>query len=124
MGSRRDVLGRLDEMGEEMDKVVDDLRNQKLDRKVLERQQRILSRLLDAQKSVREREYSRKRMAEREDSGTAASPPPLKEEMLERENELRKELLNSMKEGYSPEYKEFIKVLLRDTCPRQPQINQ
>ena len=123
MGNRRDVLGRMDEMGEEMDKVIDDLRKNKLDRKVIERQQRILSRLLDAQKSVREREYSKKRLAEREDTGTSTSPAPLKDEILKRENQLRKEMLNSMKEGYSPEYKEVIKSY-DEILSRQPQMNQ
>jgi hypothetical protein len=90
---------------------------------VIERQQRILSRLLDAQKSVREREYSKKRQAEREKNTLTKSPPTLKQEMIERENQLRKELLEALKEGYSSEYKEFIKlyyeILSRESQPNQ-----
>jgi hypothetical protein len=121
-GNRQDVLGRLGELGEDMEKVIDDLKKQKLDRKVIERQEQILSRMLDAQKSVREKEYSKKRQAERENTSIAKSPPELKQEMLEQENKLRKEMLNSLKEGYSPEYKEYIKSYY-ELLSRQQQAN-
>ncbi|MCB0303533.1 MAG: hypothetical protein KDI38_07135, partial [Calditrichaeota bacterium] len=99
---------------------IDDLQKQNLNRSVIERQQRILSRMLDAQKSVREREYSRKRQSEREDNVLAKSPPEIKQELLERENKLRKEMLDALKEGYSPEYREFIKSYY-EILSRQPQ---
>lgn len=118
-GNRRDVLGRLDELGDEMKKVVDDLKRQQLDRKVIERQQNILSRLLDAQKSVREKEYSKKRQAEREKSVLTQSPPELNQQMLHREDQLRKEMLEALKEGYSTEYKEFIRSYY-ELLSRQP----
>ncbi|MCB9088673.1 MAG: hypothetical protein H6628_10220 [Calditrichae bacterium] len=119
-GNQKDMLGRLGELGEEMEKVIDDLQKQNLNRSVIERQQRILSRMLDAQKSVREREYSRKRQSEREDNVLAKSPPEIKQELLERENKLRKEMLDALKEGYSPEYREFIKSYY-EILSRQPQ---
>lgn len=122
-GERGDVLGRLGELGEEMEKVIDDLRKQQLNPKVIERQQRILSRLLDAQKSVREKEHSKKRLAEREDNVIAKSPPQLRQEMIDRENRFRKEMLNAMKEGYSAEYKEYIKNYY-ELLSRQPQKAQ
>jgi hypothetical protein len=121
-GTRQDVLGRLGELGEEMEEVIDNLKKQKLDRKVIERQEQILSRMLDAQKSVREKEYSKKRQAERENTSIAKSPPELKQEMLERENKLRKEMLNALKEGYSSEYKEYIKSYY-ELLSRQQQVN-
>lgn len=108
-GGQKDVLGRLGELGEEMEKVIQDLQKQRLDRNVIERQQRILSRMLDAQKSVREREYSKKRQAEKDRNFVAKSPPELKQELLEREDQLRQEMLKALKEGYSSEYKEYIK---------------
>lgn len=121
-GNQQDVLGRLGEMGAEMEKVIDDLKKQKLDRKVIERQEKILSRMLDAQKSVREKEYSKKRQAERENAVISKSPPVLKQDLLERENKLRKEMLNSLNEGYSSEYKEFIKSYY-ELLSRQPKVN-
>ncbi len=110
MGNRRDVLGRLGDMGQEMKEIVKKLKEQQLDRKVIERQEKILSRLLDAQKSVREKEYSKKREAEWEKQKIVQSPPALREDMLRKEDRLRKELMQSMQEGYSNEYRELIKL--------------
>ena len=51
-------------MGNAMDEVIRDMLADNINRKTIERQQQILSRMLDAQKSVREREFSKKRRAE------------------------------------------------------------
>ena len=80
-----------------------------MDRRVIERQERILSRLLDAQKSIREKEYSRKREAEREMVRIVKSPPELRWELLQQEDRLRRELMKALEEGYSQEYREYIK---------------
>jgi len=109
MGERRDVLGRLNELGGEMDAVINELKAQNIDRKVIERQERILSRLLDAQKSIREKEYSRKRKAEYEKQQLVKSPPELQKDLIQKEDWLRKELLEALEEGYSQEYKELIR---------------
>ncbi len=109
MGNRRDVLGRLGELGKEMEEVVKELRAQRLDRKVIERQERILSRLLDAQRSIREKEYSKKRQAEREKQVFVKSPPDLQESLLKKQDRLRKDLLDALQEGYRSEYREYIK---------------
>ncbi len=108
-GSRRDVLGRMEELGAEMEEVVKELKERNLDRRVIERQERILSRLLDAQKSVREKEYSRKREAEREEIQLAKSPPELRKELLQQRDRLQKELRDALEEGYTQEYRELIK---------------
>jgi hypothetical protein len=110
IGNRKDVLGRLDELSQEMEKVIQDLQKQQVNPKVIERQQRILSRMLEAQKSVREKERSQKREAEREKGVVLKSPPQLKKEILQKENQLRKDLQEALNEGYSSEYKAFIKM--------------
>ena len=108
MGERRDVLGRLNELGGDMDAVIEELKAQNIDRSVIERQEKILSRLLDAQKSIREKEYSRKRKAEYEKQ-QVKSPPELQKDLIQKEDWLRKELLEALEEGYSQEYKELIR---------------
>jgi hypothetical protein len=123
MGSRRDVLGRLDELGDEMNEIVKDFEAQRFDRKIIERQKQILSRMLDAQKSIREREYSRKREAERETIHYAKSPPELKEELLRKEDLLKKYLIEALEEGYALEYKELIKKYF-ESLSQQSNFNQ
>ncbi len=113
MGNRGDVLGRLGQLSEEMDKVVQDLLKKGVSRKTIERQQRILSRMLDAQKSAREREYSKKRRAERAKKYQAVDPrrlTPAENAYLKR---LQEALQKSYNEGYAPEYQQMIEEYIR-----------
>jgi len=112
-GERSDILGRLDEIGEEMKKVVDDLQSLKIDRRTIERQQNILSRMLDTQKSVREREYSRQRKAEAGKDYARRRPENTQSEVDEKTAQLRKELRNALEEGYSPDYEKLIEEYFR-----------
>ena len=70
---------------------------------------RILSRLLDAQKSIQKREYSRKRKADRGKNYIVRSPGDLPLNFGERDYELRKDLIKALKEGYTKDYQELIK---------------
>ncbi len=123
MGNRGDVLGRLGQLSEEMDKVVQDLLKKGVSRKTIERQQRILSRMLDAQKSAREREYSKKRRAERAKNYQAVDPrrlTPAEDAYLK---QLQEALQRSYNEGYAPEYQRMIEAyihkLIREKQQRQ-----
>jgi len=60
----KNVLGRLDKAIEDMEEVMRDLDSGMLDRSVVEKEQRIVSRLLDAQRSVHTRDYEKKRTSE------------------------------------------------------------
>ena len=112
-GNRSDILGRLDNMAEEMDKVVKDLEQLKIDRKTIERQQQILSRMLDAQKSVREKEYSRERKAEVGKEYARKSPSDNLETTDKRAERLRLNLMQALKEGYHPDYEKLIEDYFR-----------
>ena len=63
-GGRRDKAGRLDNLAEEMKQVIEDLKKQKVSRQTIERQEKILTRMLDAQQSLKERDFSKERKAE------------------------------------------------------------
>src|SRR3989304_2053662 len=54
---RERILGDLGKISEEMKEVVKDLEQRNVNPKTIERQERILSRLLDAQRSMRERDF-------------------------------------------------------------------
>ncbi len=108
-GYRRDVAGRLDGIAREMEEVVRELQRKQLDRRVIERQQQILSRLLEAQKSIRERDQSKKRQAEWEKAPIVRSPGAINWQTLQQPDQLRREMLRSLEEGYSLEYQRFIK---------------
>jgi hypothetical protein len=113
MGNRSDILGRLDNMTEEMDKVVKDLEQLKIDRKTIERQQQILSRMLDTQKSVREKEYSRQRKSEVGKEYARKSPSSDMDTIDKRAEKLRLNLMQALKEGYHPDYEKLIEDYFR-----------
>ncbi|MAZ61569.1 MAG: hypothetical protein CMG50_05285 [Candidatus Marinimicrobia bacterium] len=55
--------GGLSNAGNEMDEVILDLKNNNISRKTIERQQRILSKMLDSQKSLTQKDFSKKRIS-------------------------------------------------------------
>jgi hypothetical protein len=57
----RRVLGDLGELAQEMEEVVEDLDSGRLTAETRRRQEKILSRLLDAQRSIRERDFAKRR---------------------------------------------------------------
>jgi hypothetical protein len=58
------VLGRMDKIVDEMEEVIKDFDGGTLDEQTLRRQERILSRLLDADRSIHSRDYEKKRQSE------------------------------------------------------------
>jgi len=113
MKDKSDLLGDLGHMAKEMEEVVKDLQAMKLDRKTIERQQTILSRMLDAQKSVREKEYSKKRLAEVGQDYKQKSPgQPRNYEDLKLK-QLNLDLLRALQEGYGPDYEKIIETYFK-----------
>jgi len=55
--------GGLSNAGDEMDEVILDLKNNNVNRKTIERQQRILSKMLDSQKALTQKDFSKKRIS-------------------------------------------------------------
>jgi len=119
MGNRGDVLGRLNELSEDMEEVVQDLLQQDVSRKTIERQQQILSRMLDAQKSVREREFSKKRKAESAKEYQARDPRTLGESEIADQKALQDALRRALSEGYHGDYQELIKAYFEALSEQQ-----
>ncbi|MBC7186217.1 MAG: DUF4175 family protein [Calditrichaeota bacterium] len=110
MGGRSEILGRLDQVAKDMEEVAKDLASQRLDQRTLDRQKRILSRLLDSQRSVRERDFSRKRQAQAGKNVVRPSPGPLPQDLGAAQSSLAEDLLRAQKEGYTPDYLELIRL--------------
>lgn len=109
-GDRSDVLGDLGQVGKEMEEVVKSLEQQNVNRQVIDKQNRILSRLLDAQRSMHKRDFSKQRQAETaKQQYTVSSPEELPQQQMTESERLRNELLRAMQEGYSKDYRELIR---------------
>jgi hypothetical protein len=97
------------ELGDEMKKVVDDFERMRIDQTTIDRQKKILSRLLDAEKSMRERDYSRQRRAEAGEDIVRRSPGQLSPEASRKERSTKDDLTRFMQEAYPKEYEQMIR---------------
>jgi len=112
-GGQSGLQGRTEEIAKDMEKVAEDLKNRKVDRQTIERQQKILTRLLDAQRSVRERDMTERRKSETAKPYEPKSPKPLPGDLGDQQKKVREALLKALKEGYPPEYEELIRAYFK-----------
>jgi hypothetical protein len=108
-GERQRILGDLDKIAEEMKEVVRNLEQNEVNPETIRKQERILSRLLDASKSVRERDFEKRRRAETGTQITRRGPRDFDLNSLEGKSPLREELLKALEQGYSKDYQELIR---------------
>jgi hypothetical protein len=109
-GNRGEILGRFDDLAEEAKKVVEDLQNREVGPETMRRQERILTRMLNAQRSMRRRDYSERRKSRPGESYEKEPPPQLSQQ--ERE-ELMRDLLYQRRGYYPPEYEDLIRAYFR-----------
>jgi hypothetical protein len=110
MGNRPEILGRFDQVIKDMGKVEEDLSGKQLSQETINRQNRILSRLLDYQMSLRQRDYTRRRQAKPGQNIYQAGSSALPQDLGEQQDQLRQDLLEALKEDYPKEYKDLIRA--------------
>lgn len=108
-----DLLGRLDDAKRDMDEVAKKLQEGRVDADLTERQNRILSRLLDAQRSVNRREFDDQRESRSGDDVSRPSPPPLARDLLQPKDRAERDLLRARAERYPSEYRDLVESYLR-----------
>lgn len=108
-GEYSKLLGDLDRVAEEMKEVQTDLEQGNVNPNTTKKQEHILSRLLDSQRSMRERDYEKRRKAETGTNIGRASPADIDLSTQEGKNKLREELLKVLEGKYSKDYEELIK---------------
>ncbi len=106
-GSNGDKIGsELQRMIEQMEDTINDLRGGSVDPLLIERQQNILSRMLESEKALQERDEEEKREGKTSEDNLKASPPELSLEELEKQIRTRLNDPNFTK--YSPDYQRLI----------------
>jgi hypothetical protein len=105
LGQGGGTLGRLGDVGEEMKKVEQDLRSGRLTQETVDRQQKILSRLLDAPRSVEKRDYSRRRISRPGVDVVRSSPGALSDDLLRSRASLSALLSRGGRDPISPRYR-------------------
>ena len=107
-GNRSEITGRLNRMIQDMEEVIQDLKKQEALPETVQRQERILSRLLDVQHSLRRQDYSKKRQAKTGQDVIRRSPETLSLDRAGLKDRIRRDILRMAQEGYTKEYLELI----------------
>ncbi len=102
------VLGDLDQVKKEMEEIVKQLEENKYDDKLAEKQNRILSRMLDAQLSQREKDFEPKRESRPGENMTRTTPPEIVIQGPNPVNALKEDFLKLQKEGFTDDYEALI----------------
>ncbi len=100
----------LNKIIEDLESISRNLQRGRIDQALIDQQERILSRLLDAQKSIHKREFSKKRKAELSEIEDWELPEEVK---LKFDKMRQKALLNEDYKDYPKEYQELIKEYLK-----------
>jgi hypothetical protein len=120
-GFGQSLLGRLDQVTEKMDEVAKKLAEGRLDDETLREQDWALTRLLDSQRSMRERDFGRQRESRTgEDLADLLSPDELPEGLEDGKRDLREDLLKALDRRYPPKYEELIRRYFRSLSDEQP----
>ncbi|MCX7908001.1 MAG: DUF4175 family protein [Ignavibacteria bacterium] len=101
------ILGSLNKIVQEMQEVISDLQSGKITPETLKRQERILSRLLDATKSVYERDYEERRESTPGKELAKESPNQLDPRIINKKS--FEQYLNELKLKYTKDYEEIIR---------------
>jgi hypothetical protein len=106
-GESKTLTSNLEKILEEMKEVVSNMNTSKIDDKLVQSQEKILSKLLDAQRSINERDFEKNRESKSGSQITGKSPSELK--LNSEKSKIKEELMKLMNEGYSKDYEALIK---------------
>jgi hypothetical protein len=104
---QRDLLGHLDKMQDEMHEVVKDMQSEQVDDETLRVQERIVSRMLDAQRSLHKRDYNEQRESRPGADIYSKGGAPLKEN--DRMKKLRRDIERALRSGTPEEYEDLVR---------------
>lgn len=102
------LLGDLNDIQRQMQETVSDLESYELSRETLERQSRIISRMLDAQLSQREKDFEQRRESNPGKNFVRTSPPEIVIQGPNSINAFKEDYLRLRREGYNQDYEDLI----------------
>ncbi len=108
-GKSKTLPGNLEEIMKQMGEVITDLNTQKLDDPLVQKQEKILSRMLDAQRSINERDFEKQRESNSGRNILGESPAELNISSQKGLNKIREELNKAVNEGYFKDYENLIR---------------
>jgi len=106
--ARKQIMGDLKKIEEQMEKTADQLEQGRHSRDLVEQQKQILTRLLNAQKSLRTQGKEKQRRGQEAEDEYEQRPPGALPD-TEKADQLRRDFIRALEMGYSPDYEELIK---------------
>jgi hypothetical protein len=108
-GDSKKIPSNLDNINQQMKEVVSDIQSEKLNPELLQKQERILSKLLDAQRSINERDYEKERESNSGKNMALTSPADLNFDQGKGKDKIKDELNRAVQEGYKKDYEDLIR---------------
>ena len=108
-----DTPGSLSKAEQDMEEVINDFKRNQVTRKTMERQEQILSRMLDSQKSMTQRDFSEKRKSKTGNEFSYDGPTGLPADKGQRDLFLINAMEAALQEGHSREYQQMMKHYFR-----------
>ena len=102
------LLGDLNEIKKDMEQQVKDLSEYRINEETIKRQNKILSRMLDARLSQREKDFEQKRESNPGNDVTRISPPEIIIKGTSSFNSIREDFLRKENPSYTKQYEEMI----------------
>ncbi|MFB6248697.1 MAG: hypothetical protein ABEL97_09025, partial [Salinibacter sp.] len=107
--ARKQLMGDLEKIAKQMEKSARELRSgERPSRDLLDRQRQIMTRLLNAQQSLRTQGKQKQRRG-RQSDGDYEQRPPGERPVSEEADQLRRDLIRALEMGYSSDYEELIR---------------
>ncbi len=127
-GGSRQIMGRLDDIGNEMKKVEEALLNGETGEDLTQRQLKIFSRMLEASRSLYKKDFSEQRQAKSALTTLMYMPPELSSDILnddlKLEDRLKKYLGDDYPKQYEEQIKAYFKALLKIEASQKLEIGQ
>ena len=109
----KNLMGDMPQLEKDMEEAQKELAQHNVDRELVQRQEQILGRLLDATRSIRQREMSPERESKTGTLAMRPSPPPLPENMLRRNRSLAEDVLRGSSDRYPSQYRRLVEEYFR-----------
>ncbi len=114
IGEGGGLLGKLDDVSKKLDDVAGRMERGEIGDDLLKDQDWALTRLLDSQRSIRERDFGKERRSETaQELGESLPPSELPSDIEDVERDLREDLLKALDRRYPPKYEDLIKRYFR-----------
>ncbi len=104
----RKTNGDLNKITKDMQEVLKDMQSGKIDQETIKKQDKIVSRLLDATRSINDRDFEKQRESEEGKSRFLVSPSEVDLQTQEGKSRLFREILRASKNTYTKDYQNII----------------